>query len=215
VDNPSIDTTTYSLGDAPPAQPAAEVERRDSERHLTLFRVGAMVVDGRRELCLIKNISAGGMMLRVYCPLEIGTWLEIELKTGQPLRGRVSWVRDHQVGIAFAEPIDVLAILASDDSAPRPRMPRIEINASAYVREGASTTRLHCTDVSQGGVKVDTTAPLTPDAEVVVTLPGLAPQPGTVRWASETAAGISFNVPLPLAELVAWLRTQRDSVRAA
>jgi len=215
VDNPGIDTTTYSLDDAAPRRPEGSADRRDSERHLTLFRVGAMMVAGRRELCLIKNISAGGMMLRVYRPLEVGAELEIELKTGQPLHGRVSWVRDHQVGLAFPQPIDVLAILASDDSGQRPRMPRIEIRASAYVREGASTARLHCTDISQGGIKVDTPEPMTPDAEVVVTLPGLPPQPATVRWATANAAGISFNTPIPLADLVAWLRSQRDSVRAA
>lgn len=215
MDHSSIDTTTYSLADAPPAQPTSEVERRDSERHLTLFRVGAMVVGGHRDLCLIKNISAGGMMLRVYCRLEVGTPLEIELKTGQPLRGRVSWVRDHQIGMAFAEPIDVLAILASEEGGPRPRMPRIELKATAYVRQGAITTRLHCSDISQGGVKVDTPGRFNPGSEVVVTLPGLAPQPATVRWATACAAGISFNTPLSLAELVAWLRSQRDSARAA
>lgn len=216
VDHRPVDTTIYSLNEAPPAQPPeGERERRDSERQLTLFRVGAMVVGGRRELCLIKNISAGGMMLRVYCNLDPGVSVEVELKTGQPLLGRVSWVRDHQVGIAFATPVDVIAILASDEAGPRPRMPRIEVNSSAYVREGASTLRLHCADVSQGGIKVETPAPLTPDAEVVVTLPGLAPQPAVVRWATTTTAGISFNTPLPLHELVDWLRTQRDAARAA
>ncbi|WP_152569416.1 MULTISPECIES: PilZ domain-containing protein [Sphingomonas] len=215
MDNRPVETTIYSLTDAPPRQPAPELERRDAERHLTLFRVGAMVVNGRRELCLIKNISAGGMMLRVYCALEPGVPVEVELKTGQPLTGRVTWVREHQVGIAFAVPVDVIAILASDEAGPRPRMPRIEVNTSAYVRDGAATLRLHCADISQGGIKVDTPTPLTPDAEVVVTLPGLAPQPAVVRWATQAAAGISFNTPLPLSELVDWLRTQRDAAKAA
>ena len=36
-------------------------ERRSSERHIKILRVGTIVVDGRRELCLIRNISAGGV----------------------------------------------------------------------------------------------------------------------------------------------------------
>ena len=215
MDHRPVDTTTYSLSSEPPRQPSPEVERRDSERHLTLFRVGAMIVEGRRELCLIKNISAGGMMLRVYRALEVGLPVAVELKNGQPLLGRVGWVRDHQVGIAFAEPIDVLAILASDDAAQRPRMPRIEVRTAAYVRDGAATARMQCSDISQGGIKVDTPTALTPDSDVVVTLPGLAPQASVVRWATESTAGISFNTPLPLSQLVEWLRTQRDGTRAA
>lgn len=210
-----VDTTTYSLSSEPPGRPPLDAERRDSERHLTLFRVGAMVVEGRRELCLIKNISAGGMMLRVYCSLAEGAAVEVELKTGHSVVGRVSWIREHQVGIAFAEPIDVLAILANDEAGPRPRMPRIEIQTAAYVRAGASTWRLACTDISQGGIKVDTPTALIPDADVVVTLPGLAPLAAVVRWATRSSAGISFNTPLSLSDLVAWLRSQRDSARAA
>ena len=215
MENGPSDTTIYSLDDEPPRQPSAGLERRDSERHLTLFRVGTMVVEGRRELCLIKNISAGGMMLRVYGSMPEGIPVSVELKTGQPLAGRVSWVRDHQVGIAFPEPVDVLAILASHETGPRPRMPRIEVATSVSVREGASVWRMHCTDVSQGGIKVDTALALTPDAAVVVSLPGMPPQPAVVRWTAPGSAGISFNTPLPLSELVNWLRSQRDSARAA
>ena len=44
-------------------------DRREADRHLTLYRVGSIVVDDRRELCLIKHISAGGMMIRCYCAI--------------------------------------------------------------------------------------------------------------------------------------------------
>ena len=55
-----VETTLYSLSDRTPDP----VERRDGERYLTLFRVGTVMIEDRRELCLIKNISAGGMMIR-------------------------------------------------------------------------------------------------------------------------------------------------------
>ena len=64
-----VETTLYSLSDHTPDP----VERRDGDRYLTLFRVGTIMVEDRRELCLIKNISAGGMMIRPYCKLESGT----------------------------------------------------------------------------------------------------------------------------------------------
>ncbi len=51
-----VETTLYSLSDTLPY--AGEAERH-SERLMTLYRVGSLSFDQRRELCLIKNISAG------------------------------------------------------------------------------------------------------------------------------------------------------------
>ena len=145
-----------------------------------------------------------------YCETEPGQALEVELKTGVSVAGTVSWVRDGQVGVAFAAPLDVVEILAHDGRGPRPRMPRVETDALMSVRHGASTFRLRGADISQGGIKVElATAELPVNAEVVVTLPGLPPQPGTACWNHCGFAGLSFNRPLPLATLVEWLREQR------
>ena len=206
-----VETTLYSLSDHTPDP----VERRDGERYLTLFRVGTIMIQDRRELCLIKNISAGGLMLRRYCQLHVGQRVAVELKTGQPIAGSVSWVNENQAGVAFDQLIDVLAILAADEEGPRPRMPRIETHAAVYVREGAQTWRLNCSDISQGGVKLVATVALATGSDVVVTLPGMPPQPGVVRWSGGGHAGIAFNRPLALSELVSWLQAQRGSSRAA
>ena len=63
-------------------------DRRDGERLMTLYRVGSLSIDDRRELCLIKNISAGGMMVRAYCVIPQGTRLTVEFKCGQPISRR-------------------------------------------------------------------------------------------------------------------------------
>jgi hypothetical protein len=212
VDGLPVETTLYSLSDRAPAQPE---RRQGGERHLTLFRVGTLIVDGRRELCLIKNISAGGLMLRAYCSVKAGQAVAIELKTGNPLSGVISWVDDAQVGIEFDEPIDVIAILAQNDDGPRPRMPRIEIDSFLYLRDGANSYRLRACDISQGGVKLEAPSSLDVGAAVVVSLIGLPPQPGVVRWVVGGFAGVSFNRLVPLAELVSWLQQQRDTMRAA
>src|SRR5262245_57948424 len=99
-----VETTLYSLSDRVP-DPA---ERRDDERYLTLFRVGTVTVNERRELCLIKNISAGGMMIRPYCKLTIGDRVFVELKRGEQIPGVVGWLRDDSAGVEFDERIDVV-----------------------------------------------------------------------------------------------------------
>ena len=201
-----VDTTIYSLSDAPPA---AESDRRDGQRHMTLYRVGSILVEGRRELCLIKNISAGGMMIRLYCPIAEGTAVTVELKSGQPVSGRIGWTRDHNAGVAFDQPVDVIEILSSSMDGPRPRMPRIETHCHATLREGTNVLRVRVCDVSQGGLKVECTTLLPRGADVIVTLPGLVPQPGLVCWVEGGFVGITFNRLIPLDELVSWLHEQR------
>lgn len=209
VEQPSVKTTAYSLSSKAPAPP----ERREGERHLTLFRVGTMTVDGRRELCLIKNMSDGGMMVRPYCELVEGTALTIELKTGFAVPCVVAWVRDNSVGVEFAVPVDVIEILSSADDGQRPRMPRIEVDCFATVRDGSTIHRMRVRDVSQGGVKLEGAPTLGAGTELVVSLHGLNPQAAAVRWSGAGYLGVTFNRLLPLAELVDWLRATRERLR--
>lgn len=207
-----VETTRYSLSDAPPRAPS---ERREGDRLMTLYRVGSLSIAERRELCLIKNISAGGMMVRAYCVIAQGTRLSVEFKCGQPIAGVVSWARDVHVGISFDDSIDVLDLLTTSMEGPRPRMPRIEVESLATLREGASTYRMRVCDISQGGLKIRCEARLAPGSDVVITLTGIAPQPGVVRWVEGDVMGITFNRMLALATLVEWLRDQRDTIRNA
>ena len=199
-----IETTVYSMSGEPPA----DAEQRGAERHLTLFRVGSIITAGRRELCLVKNISAGGALIRVYCALKAEARIEIELKERQPVAGRVTWTRGSDAGIAFDKPVDVLDLLKTSGDGARQRMPRIETDCVGFVREGAILHRAVVRNISQGGVSVETANPLTVGGEVTVSLPGLAPQGAVVRWNDGSRYGLTFNCVLPLAGLVDWLHAR-------
>lgn len=204
-----IETTHYSLAQSAPKRP----DRRTSDRFLSLLRVGAVIAGGRRELCLIRNISAGGMMIRAYSPLAEGTRLSIELKQGEPVKGVVAWVDGDLTGVTFDSAIDVVALLTPSSEGPRPRLPRVEVSCAASVREGAQVVRARAVNISPGGICVETSAPLSQGAEVVVSLNGLAPVPGTVRWCADGAYGIGFNRALVVSALVGWLQDQQREER--
>lgn len=211
VDEQPVETTIYSLSDdvPPPA------ERRESERHLTVYRVGTLTVDGSPELCLIRNLSAGGMMIRAYCLLTEGSPVQVEMKQGEKIAATVSWARGEVAGLAFDEPIDVVRLLSLSMEGPRPRMPRIETRCMASVRHGAKVYGLIAHDISQGGVKVDGNRDLAVGSEVVVTLPGLPTQKGVIRWEDGGCYGITFSRLLALPDLIAWLDSQRGALRRA
>jgi len=210
LDQQPVETTVYSLSDTPPLAP----ERRTDERYLSLFRVGTLTIGDRRELCLIKNVSAGGMMIRPYCPIAIGTRLSVELKQGEPVNGTALWDKDDCIGITFDQQIDVLALLSSEDG-PRPRMPRVEVESDASIRVEGDVYPARIENISQGGMKIECGARLPLGPQVIVRIEGLEACRAVVRWKNGNSYGVTFNRVLPLPTLVSWLQDQREQLRAA
>jgi hypothetical protein len=211
--NEALEETTFSFSREAPRQP---LERRRQTRHLTILRVGALIVDGRVELCLIRNISAGGLMAHVYSVFEEGQSLVVELRTNQQVTGRVTWSDDSNIGVTFDEPIDVEELLTAPpvlENGWKPRLPRVEVDRLATVRAGARTHWVNTRDISQGGVKVETDQPLDVGEEVVLSLEKFRPVHGTVRWCQDGLAGIAFNHIIPFRELMGWLRESGDTTR--
>lgn len=197
--------TGYSFSTQAPGPP----ERRTQERHVKILRVGVLVVEGRRELCLIRNISAGGLMAHVYSPVKTGQQVMVELKTHDPIAGRVAWTRESNAGIAFNAPADIEALLANPttlDNGWRARSPRIEVDRAATIRVEGVPSAARIRDISQSGVKVETEACLPIDGDVVITPEGFRPLAGVARWREDGRAGIVFNEVIRLNELIAWIK---------
>jgi hypothetical protein len=181
---------------------------------MSLLRVGALVIGERRELCLIRNISVGGMLIRAYSKIEAGTRLTVELKQGEPVEGTALWAQDELVGVSFDGPIDVISLITTSSDAPAPRMPRLEVRCTAWVRDGATVHRTRAVNISQGGVGVETAEQLPVGAQVTVTLPGLPAEQGMVCWTEGDSSGITFNRVLALSQLVVWVGDQQERQRA-
>jgi hypothetical protein len=205
--NDCHDETVFSLSKLAPQPPAAE--RRNAPRHLTILRVGALIGPEGRELCLIRNISGGGLMAHVYSRHVPGEAVAVELKTNQQLSGTVIWAEGSNIGIRFDAEMDVSEMLSSQavlENGWQPRLPRIEIDRLATLRCGARIYGVNTRDISQGGVKIETDVPLEIGREVVLTLDKFRPLHGVVRWCANGLAGVAFNQLIPFADLMTWLR---------
>ena len=197
--------TSLSTSDQVPVPP----ERRQGDRVVTILRVGALIVDGQRELCLIRNMSAGGLLAHVYSQVKADQRVTVEFKTNQQIEGRVIWVEGDNAGIEFDSPVDITAMLANPpvlENGWKPRMPRVEVDRGATLRVGAATHWVHIRDISQGGVKIVWDQPLDVDTPVVLTPEHYGPIAGTVRWQGGGTCGIAFNQLIPFDQLVKWLK---------
>ncbi len=202
-----IEETSFSFSERIPSPE----ERRRQERHIRILRVGVLFFDGRRELCLIRNISSGGLMAHVYSTVSPGERVSVELKTNQRVEGEIAWANGSDAGIAFTAPVDIVELLANPPvlvNGWRPRSPRIEIDRAAMLRFGARTRWVRTRDISQSGIKVEVDQPIAPGTDIVLTLEGLGPIAGVLRWQDGPVTGIEFNRLIPFAELIGWLKSR-------
>lgn len=202
--NPVYSETTYSFSREAPAAP----ERRQQRRHLTILRVGTIISGDHRELCLLRNISAGGAMLHIYSHYNEGQPVAVEVRGDQPIPGHVAWVSESNIGVAFDEPIDVTEMLSAHTSedGQQQRLPRVEVDRLAMLRVGSHAYGVNTRDISQGGVKLEIDEGVGVGTEAVLEFDRFRPLKGTIRWCHDGMCGLAFNETIPFAELMAWLR---------
>jgi hypothetical protein len=192
-------------------------EQRSHVRHVTMLRVATLHTQGSKELCVVKNISAGGLSARVYRSFDVGESVEVELRFDERIHGTVQWVREFEVGIAFPEEIDVASVLTSrwvTEDGRRQRLPRIEVDCRCRLRVGSRFYLASLLDVSQGGAKLRTERPFQGIGDAILTLPELGSLEGSVRWSQGNRVGLSFNERLPFELLVRWIQARRHSAGA-
>jgi hypothetical protein len=185
--------------------PIPTSERRSSDRIISIYKSATIWVNGCQGLCLIKNISSGGLMGKVHETLPVSATIAIEIRSGVLTYGTIVWTNDLMVGVQFAEPIDVMDILhASSERGDRsPRMPRLNIPAPARLLVDGISRKVRVVDVSQGGAKIEADF-LRPGDPVVISIEGLDACGGAICWVDDGRAGVSFNSPIAFEQLACW-----------
>ena len=202
-------------GSMPSSATAMAGERRQGARHIAVMRVAKLHTRHGEELCLVRNISAGGLMANVWSNVAIGDPLTAEFKSGHRASGQVVWRRENRIGMQFDADADVATVLGGDeDPAPgfHPRAPRINIAARGRLRCGARYYAVDLRDISQGGARITSADPDVwekIDGPIVLSVTGLPPIEGTARWHDSSNAGLAFNTPIPLDTIARWIAQAR------
>ena len=77
--------TAVSLSDDVPSS-----ERRTNPRHVTVLRVAKLITPHGEELCLVRDISTGGLMAHIYSELKVGDPVTAEFKSGHVAPGKIA-----------------------------------------------------------------------------------------------------------------------------
>lgn len=190
-----------------PVQANSREHRRSSARTTSIYRPVIIEVGDFAGFCLVRNISPMGMLGTVYAEFAPNQPIAIDFSRQHHVEGAIVWSRNDQIGVQFAEEIDVLEILSELGrgmvEAKAARAPRLQIQCQVELStdEGLIVTNL--LDVSQRGLKIGVSA-LKAGAEVTVRLPEFPPQTAIVRWVNRGMAGLNFIRPLDFGMLAVW-----------
>ena len=149
------------------------------------------------------------MMARIYRPIALHDRVQVELAAGYLVEGRVLWAKDWTVGIAFAELIDVEAVVgaewAADSASERRRAPRLTVDCPAQLRVNSRFYYGRIGDISEGGARFRSGRSLKRTGSVLLLMPEMPPLSGTVRWIDGQECGLAFDEPIPSDALDRWL----------
>lgn len=182
-------------------------------RVITILFMGKLISRHGESLCRVRNLSSEGLMIEVHAPLAMDDMVDIELKGGQSLCGRVRWVRELRMGIAFDQPQDVGSLLTRTalrfTEQGMVRRPRFVMDCPVELRCEGRRHAARLVNLSQSDARLE--ADFEPEQDQLLTLviAGLPERRGSVRWTQEGALGLVFLEPLAFGELGAWLASSR------
>ncbi len=193
-----------------PVASSFRINRRLHQRYAMVMRDAFLHVGDERVPCVVRNISGGGLMARIYRPVEHGKPVRVELASGQLVEGTILWERDWIVGVAFIDDVDVESVLAeqwvTEVEGDRRRTRRIKVECPATLKVDLRFYFGKLCDLSPSGAKVQTRGALKKTGEAMLALPDLPPLQGTIRWINGRDCGLEFREQIPAEALSRWLQ---------
>lgn len=216
----SQETDSAGLPAAPPGNQG--LDQRSDRRVALLLRAGKLVSPAGEFLCIVRDVSAGGIKARLLHDLPGTGSFDLELANGEVYPLELIWQKDGQAGFRFLErPIDVHGLVDEPCALPK-RGLRLRLTMPVTVIEGGAERAAVLRDISQHGAQIEIEPGLAMGQRIKLRGPGLPELQATVRWRRRGAHGLVFQRGFrldELAELVGRLRSwesgENTSNRAA
>lgn len=191
--------------------PKQVTDRRADLRPTMVLRMGLLVAEDNASFCLLRNISANGVQVKLYTPVREGGAVSLRVGDEEPVEGRLAWVRNELAGIEFKHALDqnmLLRIKQMAASERRRAVPRAQATGFAILRTGGQAYRAKLCDISTSGAKIRTGRSIAPGCTATLLLPGLPELRAFVRWTTGQETGVTFEAPMPIQVITDWLRDQ-------
>jgi hypothetical protein len=173
---------------------------RSAPRFTLLIRSAKLICESGEYLCVIRDVSASGVRLRIFHALPPVERFELELATGDRFALDRVWETPDHAGFRFADWIDVKDFIA-EASPYRKRALRLRVEFPAQIDVEGASGEARVRDLSREGARIETALPLAIRQKVKFTGRGLPPIIGSVCWRSSGAYGLVFQQVFTFDEL--------------
>ncbi len=187
-------------GGQPAEITAVELDERSAPRFTLLIRAAKLIVGSAERLCVIRDVSAVGISIRLFHPLPAGEGIVLELQTGDHHALTQVWQRDGEAGFQFDEAIDVERLIRNLSDFPKREL-RFSAEIPVALWVGGHQKRALLRNISQRGALIECEELLAIDQRLRVEGAGLPDIEARVRWRDDRHHGLVLDTTFQLMEL--------------
>jgi len=183
-----------------PTGPAPGAEARGAERYTVLLRTAKLIADGAEYLCVLRDLSATGVKLRLFHRLPGGD-MELELTDGQRFVIEPLWCDGDHAGFRFARPVDVRALLENGNDPHNRRKVRLNVAKQAEISVRGNQFPVRLTNLSAHGAGIICDVPLMQYEQVRLEVDTMPLLYAKVCWCRAPRYGLVFDFGFRLEQL--------------
>jgi PilZ domain len=187
----------------PQAAPDSAPDQRAAKRFALVLRAAKLVAPSGEYICVLRDVSAGGVRIRLFHDLPPGAQFQLELGSGVAYVIEPVWQRSGYAGFRFtAGKIDASELIR--EASPFPKRPiRLRFERPAMLALGEERRAATVSDISQSGAQIEVLPNLPVGERVRLTVPGLPARTARVVWRRRRVHGLAFEQAWRLDELAA------------
>jgi hypothetical protein len=168
-------------------------DRRADLRRKVLLRADIFPILGYAEIA-VENVSRSGLAAETNAMLQVGQPLLFSIDGNSFHMGTVRWTRGRRFGLNLDDALGIFGLANETDHGflgeHRPRATRHQVDVIGRIAIGSQCYESRVRDVSQSGLRLETTAPLAERQQVIVRLKDRPLILANVQWCRGGLVGV-------------------------
>lgn len=169
-----------------------KADLRDKNRFALLIRSAKLTCDLGEFLCIVRDVSEGGVKLRLFHPLPPCDSFQLELSSRHTFEIEPIWTKGDLSGFRFTQAIDIPAFITERSQFPK-RALRLNLDTPAIVRIDGGAFSATIRDLSREGVRIETQIALALEQKVTVEAAHFTSRVGIIRWRNSPTYGVALQ----------------------
>lgn len=175
-------------------------ELRRAPRFRLLIRAAKLITSHGEFVCVLRDVSATGVSVKLFHALPESKRVELELQCGDRFEMDCRWIRGREAGFEFTGPVDIDRLVMEIGEFPK-RSIRLGIQFPLTVITLAGRCDAFAENLSQQGARIECDTLLAIDQSIRLEGGGLRENRAKVRWRSGRQYGVVFDDTLSLHDL--------------